>query len=426
MIDNIKNTEIFIFSHKSCVLPSKPNNSFRGSQKKLMKMIFFTFLSLYFFSCTGEKEIPFELTETNRIVITAVVNGTKGRFFWDTGAAVSLADCNFKNLDFSHRESFVWSFFGSVLEEFDFYYLPEIIIGGVKLKTKTEIAKISEVLKVNILETESLDGVLGINVFAGYWCELSFSKNRIILHKEKPIKFDTFIPAVLYENKFRILIDVDEKASPFLIDTGDGEGIHFPPSVILGKTKNEYVKILLPRIKKTVPVNVQDIYLVKTNKILIFDNSFENKTIITDSPIRYDANMATTMGNISIEFLKNYDLLFDFTNLPFSTSGLYYKRINTEINEKRLFPLEGSQVDKILESGIYSFYRTPEGITLGIIKGSFLNTEYGITERTVITKIDGKPVKEISDNELWNIDIVKVKNFTILNNDEERTVEFSF
>ncbi|MDR0784884.1 MAG: retroviral-like aspartic protease family protein, partial [Treponema sp.] len=378
-------------------------------------MIFF--LAILFFSCNDAKEIPFELTG-NRVVLNAEINGKSGKFFWDTGTPISLFDSDFSNLDFSRKGTFGWYFFG-VREEFDAYYLPEITIGGVRLKTKTEIAK-SEVIRDNILEPEGLDGLLGINVFAGYWCEVSFLRKKIILHKEKPPESGKFIPASLGGDSFRLLVDIDGKGAPFMIDTGDPGGICFPPSVILGKLKGEYAKVLVPQRKSAVPEKswgiYRDIYLVKTNRIALFDDVFEDKTIITDSPIRYDANMATAVGNLGIEFLKNYDLLFDFTNLPYNTSGLYYKRVNTE-RDKDFFPSE----KKVLEVGIYSFYRIPEGITLGIIKGSVLNSEYGITERTVIAKIDGKPVREISDADMWKQDIFKVRQVTVLEDGKERT-----
>jgi hypothetical protein len=387
--------------------------------KKLSAGIFF-FLPVLFFSCGNPKEIPFESTG-NRIIVNATINGKSGRFFWDTGTSISQFDCNFSNLDFSRRLPLGWAFFG-VREELDSYYLPEITIGRVRLKTRTEIAEVSDALNDNIIEPEGLDGVLGIGVFAGYWCEVSFSKEKIILHKEKPPRFEKLIPVSLYRNQFRVSVDADGKGAPFMIDTGDPGGIRFPPSIILGKTKDEYEKVLVPPNRDAVPVRSRDVYLVKTNRIALFDDVFENETIITNSPIRYDANMATTMGNLGIEFLKGYDLLFDFTNLPSSASGLYYKRIDTE-GDKEFF-LSDNALKRVLETGIHSFYRVPEGVTLGIIKGSVLNTEYGITEKTVITRIDGKPVQEISNTDMWNMDIAGVKNFTVLENGNERTLEF--
>jgi hypothetical protein len=190
--------------------------------------------------------------------------------------------------------------------------------------------------------------------------------------------------------------------------------MYFPPSVIVGNTKNEYRKILFP-------ITTRDMYLVKTNKISIFDDVFENKAIVTNSIWSYGSN---SRGLLGIEFLKDYDLLFDFTNPPSSAVGLYYTRINAERDEKKLFPLGEARVERILESGIYSFYRIPEGITLGIIEGSVLNAEYGITERTIITKIDGNPVWEMSDTDMMNMDIFRARNFTVLEDGRERTVEF--
>ncbi|MDR1219349.1 MAG: hypothetical protein LBK73_07055 [Treponema sp.] len=375
----------------------------------LAKIFFFLSISIFFFSCDNPKEISFELTDSNRIAVNATANGRSGKLYWDTGSYVSLFDCDFDASNFSHKG--MMAFYFENPEEVDFYYLPEIIIGGARLKGASEITRTTANLRSRTLEPEGLDGVLGINVFAGYWCELSFSKRKIILHKKKPTRFEEFVPVRLEANYFCISIDVDEKQSPFIVDTG-AQGMYFPPSVILEKTKNEYRKILL---------KTRDVYLVKTNEISIFDDIFEHKAVITDSIFRLNesGNISATRGLLGVEFLKDYDLLFDFTNLPFSTSGLYYKRIDTERDEKKLFPSE-----KIQESGIHSFYRTPDGITLGVIEGSFLNKEYGVTERTVIAKIDGKPAQEISDMDIWNMDIFKVKNFTVLEDGKERTMEF--
>ncbi|MDR0374815.1 MAG: hypothetical protein LBH85_03740 [Treponema sp.] len=297
------------------------------------------------------------------------------------------------------------SFYFENPEVVDYYYLPEIIIDGARLKGASEITRTTANLRSRTLEPEGLDGVLGIKVFAGYWCELSFSKKKIILHEKKPARFEKFAPVVLEANYFCIPVDVDEKQSPFIVDTG-AQGMHFPPSLIVGNTENEYRKILLP-------IKTRSIYLVKTNNISIFDETFENKAVVTNSIW----NISGPRGLLGIEFLKDYDLLFDFTNLPSSADGLYYKRIDAERDEKKLF-LE-------LESGIYSFYRTPEGITLGIVEGSVLNAEYGVTERTIVTKIDGKPAREIRDADMWNMDVSRIKNFTVLEGGGERTIEFT-
>jgi hypothetical protein len=41
---------------------------------------------------------------------------------------------------------------------------------------------------------EGYDGILGTRIFEGYWCELSFSKKKIILQKEKPNYYINYMP----------------------------------------------------------------------------------------------------------------------------------------------------------------------------------------------------------------------------------------
>jgi hypothetical protein len=120
-----------------------------------------------FISCNSNiKIIPFELPEFGRIVVKAEVNGTKGKFLWDTGMDISQVNCRFDNLEF------ISTGFSEILrsvEELDYYTLPEITIGGVRLKTATEITKVQKRVQ-ELVEPEGLDGILGINVFHGYWC----------------------------------------------------------------------------------------------------------------------------------------------------------------------------------------------------------------------------------------------------------------
>jgi hypothetical protein len=101
-------------------------------------------------------EIPFAL-ENRRIVLSANVNGTKGRFLWDTGASVSSIDTHFDNLRLT----------GSILhtdydttERVNVYALNNITIGNVKLNINSHIMAVSEGLQ-QALDKDGLDGVLG-------------------------------------------------------------------------------------------------------------------------------------------------------------------------------------------------------------------------------------------------------------------------
>jgi hypothetical protein len=100
---------------------------FGDRMKILTKMIFFLFVFL--FSCDGRKEIPFELTEGGEIVVKSNVNGTNGKFMWDTGAFISAVNCDFDNLHFSRKGKMSWTFFDIEMYSEDFYYLSEMKIG---------------------------------------------------------------------------------------------------------------------------------------------------------------------------------------------------------------------------------------------------------------------------------------------------------
>ena len=113
-------------------------------------------------------------------------------------------------------------------EKVNYYYLPEIIIEGVRLKGVSVITRTTASLRNRTLEPEGLDGVLGITIFEGYWCELSFSKKKIILHKKKPARFEKFVPVTLEGCFFCIPVDVGERRSPFIVDTGAQECIFLP------------------------------------------------------------------------------------------------------------------------------------------------------------------------------------------------------
>ncbi|MDR2633850.1 MAG: hypothetical protein LBC51_09570 [Treponema sp.] len=120
-----------------------------------------------------------------------------------------------------------------------------ITFGDVELKTKSWLVKRSDVL-INRLE-EGYDGLLGNRTFEGYWCELSFSKGKIILHKEKPACFTKHSPVKIpnkFDADFYIPVYIDDKDYYFNIDTGMYDGIYFPDAVINKKNKSEYIDVI--------------------------------------------------------------------------------------------------------------------------------------------------------------------------------------
>ena len=133
----------------------------RGEKMNRILLIIIIFI-ITLVSCNSRIELPFTLTENNRIVFDANVNGKEGKYFWDTGAYASHANCNMDNLEPAYNGSM------AMLNDSDnlsYYTLNQITISGVEIKSVSEVTRITDSLKRKILDIEGLDGMLGINVF---------------------------------------------------------------------------------------------------------------------------------------------------------------------------------------------------------------------------------------------------------------------
>jgi hypothetical protein len=149
------------------------------------------FLSI-FFSCQKPNnpvyvEIPFRL-ENNRIIVDAIVNGRKGKFIFDTGSTESYVNTRTINL---LPRAFTLTPYNGKRKIVLIYNLNKITFGDIELNTKMWLVKRSGIIKRT--EQEGYDGVLGSRTFEGYWCELSFSKSKIILHKGNPVILPIFL-----------------------------------------------------------------------------------------------------------------------------------------------------------------------------------------------------------------------------------------
>jgi predicted aspartyl protease len=316
--------------------------------------------------------IPFELTSNNRIVLDADVNGTKGKFFWDTGSYLSQVDCRVDNLKFSNSTSFAQEHTSSYLS---YYTLDGITFSGIRINAKSDVSKIPDSLKESILIPEKLDGVLGINIFEGYWCEISFSERKIYLYSKKPRSYSSFIPAQFEKNYILVSGDIDGDTTRFYIDTGFNETIVFPESVIRKKDKSDYQKIE--------STTSQNLFLVKANDISIFDKHIKNVYIITNT-VMNQITLSGGTGLIGVNFLKNSDLLFDFTQLNrMRIDKVYYKPIHKSIDLNKYF------ISVIPNTGILQVFKQDNGLRIGYILSNSHLYKKGIRPNFIITKIDG-------------------------------------
>jgi hypothetical protein len=151
--------------------------------------IFLFLTCTLFLSCERNKvEIPFVL-KNSRIGVEATVNGKKGMFLFDTGSTESYLDIEATNLSqYGHT---ITPYKGQQVSV-PVYNLRKITFGNTELKTRSWVINQSDLITGK--RNDGFDGILGSGIFEGYWCELSFSKRKIILHKEKPDYFSNFSP----------------------------------------------------------------------------------------------------------------------------------------------------------------------------------------------------------------------------------------
>jgi hypothetical protein len=297
------------------------------------------------------------------------------------------------------------------------YALNSVTFGDVKLRTHSWLITQSDTL--NSIKKEGYDGILGTRIFEGFWCELSFSKRKIILHKEKPDYFTSHIPVKIltkYNADFHIPVTIDNREFYFNIDTGLHHGIYFPDGIIRFKTPDEYREILSDE-------EVRLYHLVKAGSIEILDETYNDAFIMTNSFLaqRWDDPSNNDIGLLGLSFLKYYDFLFDFKKLRSGkTTGLYYKP-NTPL-EERDYGFFSFMKDEP-EFGILNFgIGNSEIVILSVIKDSVAYSKFGLRPGTVITKINGKSVSLLSREDLTAPSFyLSINNFTLLEGGRERT-----
>jgi hypothetical protein len=372
------------------------------------------FLCVLFCSCctpatvakTDTIEIPFTL-RNNRIILRAEINGTRGNFIWDTGSPISVVNIRTDNLAYLVTDTHIFPSFNLTIEA-PRYQIDEITVGGVTLNTLSLAMTIPEQLNL-FFQREKIDGILSISIFEGYWCEISFSKQKILLHKEKPAQYKKQVPVhILHNNDFCIPVDVDGTSVDFAVDTGMQEALRFPESIPGQDTA--------VRVAST--DEIDRFFLVKTKKVQIFDRVFRNGSVFTTSII------GQNFGLIGIGFLQFYDLLFDFTELTsLKSTNLYFKSIVT--SKERDY---GSYSIRpyISASGILRDTVSRYGFTIeDMTETGFAYTGFGLRPGTRITKVNGEPILQLLKTQDAEDIFDIMTECTVFENGEARTITFT-
>lgn len=374
-------------------------------------------------SCTNKDKIdanisiPFTL-ENGRTVLEASIKGQQSRYIFDSGSMISHADISSWGL-FPVAYTKEWN--NNKLSTVLVLGLNKIQFGDFNIKAHSYLINNSDSI-TRIKKNEGYNGLLGISIFEGYWCELSFSEQKIYLYKEKPEGYDMYSPANLINinNPVDIPITIGNKIVYMTIDTGLSRAILFPEDMGIEKNNNNYLEIISDE-------EVEEYHLVKTNEIKILDETYKDKYIMTNSysAKRFNYVSHNDIGLIGLDFLKNYDLLFDYREiLKGKTTGMYYKSIiPSEERDYGFF----SFLDEVPVLGVLNFAMTDKGLVIrSILKDSTAYKDYGLRPDDVITKINNCPISKFAKEELVDPNFfTSVVNFSILKNDSETTILFS-
>jgi hypothetical protein len=371
--------------------------------QKLKKLFLLFITASILLSCGKENNenpivIPFTL-EDDRIVIYANVNGVVGRYLWDTGCSETITTVFIKNLPIVENDPET---------RYTRYYIKDgIVINGHRLETTSIINNIpkwdnTEEIE-SILKEERFDGILGYYIFSGYWCELSFTESKIILHKNKPEKF--LLSARGHVTRWGhpcITVNINETIPiTFIVDTGLPVAFGFPRKILQFIKPVEYREILsIEKYYDEVLNDFETHYEIPAKSISVLDDILVDKLILT-STIPSDDE-----GLIGVEYLKHYDLLFDitFNNGPKSNWHiweLYYMPRFPDLDKNTL------QLSNIynakLKVGIRHMSTDQGRFLTSVWKPSIAYSDYGLMPGMTITRINGIILNSLPEDEVLQL-----------------------
>jgi hypothetical protein len=200
--------------------------------------------------------------------------------------------------------------------------------------------------------------------------------------------------------------------------------MRFPKSVINRKDSTDYEKV-------SSADRVKCFYIVKTNAISIFDETFKDTYILTDSYIAQNrpsekasaTEIFDAIGILGVNFLRNYNLLLDLTDIRHVKTGvLYYEP--SFLFEENDYGSYYQPMSNIPPSGLLRITRPRDDVVIqDIIESSIAYTTFGFRPGMVVTKINGEPIDEVTFAVLAADDFPdKVTEYTVRENGQERTI----
>lgn len=351
--------------------------------------------------------IPFEITKDNAIVIKATVNNHEGKYLLDTGWHNVVTTVNIDSLPAGNINKDFRIFNKSYQVEFK--KLAKIKFGNKVINTNAYICNYPTDQK-SLAEKLHYDGIIGLNVFDGYYLNFSFTNKKVIISKKKPTNSMNSLKAK-YDDKNNIITDiiVDEVPVHMVIDTGCSDLMRFPESVIRNNSK---IKMQVIQ-GASLGVLYDTYYLYRADLIKLFDTEIK-KCVIDTNTFEIQQTLDGGYGFLGLGFLQFYNFTLDLTKKG-SNFDLYYQEAFPSLIHKYRYPYP-----MIHPSGLLSVVPTDNGFSIDkIIKNSQIDNA-GIKPGTQLIKVNGINIKDTT-----NKDWLDTKNMTFIIDNQEKVVSIT-
>ncbi len=320
------------------------------------------------------QSIPFTVSPNGRILVEAEINGTTGTYMFDTGSYFTISRVPLDSL--SSEGPITVNILGGQVTSAK-YRLRELTVADRKIRTNAFVLASGEATD-SMFERESLDGILGLSVFEGYWLEVHYSDNTLRYGKRKPSGYASSIPA--FNNGEGIQIDtlVDGLKTNMLIDTGSPASISLPDAIKYSVQADKKTDIL--RFKQ------KDIALVKIDSFTVADTELKDLYAMTDSPYT-QVSLTGGKGVLGTSFLCGFDFAIDITESSTKSQTSVLFTHNSESGGP--YFIQQEHIDNIA-SGVFSMRPVDTGLLIdSLLAGSPFHT-LGIMPGTIITHINGR------------------------------------
>jgi len=397
-------------------------------KKHLPRKICFIFCLVFFLSCSTTPDtsdrgivIPFTI-ENGLIVVEATINRRTGRFLWDSGANFSI----FPGARSRSGQCERWYHYTVIQGErtlVPFYLLESVRFGNNDVRTQSLIIRQINDFAGRSAVRQGLDGMLGNCIFNGFWLELSFSRNEIVLYREKPARFANASHTPLRsmqdlgripDRRLYLPVEIDDREFLMLINTGAWYSFGFPRDIVNYKDPGDVRHI----VSRLIPWSY---YLVRTDSATILDRTYHNKLIMTNSHITTRMEDITTIrdftdiGVIGNAFMRYFDFLIDYRNLWYGISeGMFFIPITPPKERNYGFY---SFLIEAPEFGLLHLRMGLRGLdVMSVLTDSPAYNTFGLRPGSVITRINGESIHSFSRDELFDpLFFDRAINLSILN-----------